>query len=165
MATIKPNTIHTARTIMFLELEKVMNFSSENDDYLASMQKNVFGKKSQDGIKKTSAFLTKLYHLDISFNEFKVFKYFWSISDDREKSALTLIYALNNDYLLQESLSVISSCKIGEKVELEKLEENIEKIHQNNCYLQNNLSQHLKNQSLLKKVFPSKIVSHLTKPL
>ena len=42
---------------MFLELEKVMNFSIEKDNYIESMQNNVFGKKSQDGIKKTSGFL------------------------------------------------------------------------------------------------------------
>lgn len=131
MKKIKLNTVHTARTIMFLELEKVMNFSLDKDNYLESMQNNVFGKKSQDGIKKTSAFLSQIYRFDITSNKFKAFKYFWTISEDHEKASLALVYALNNDYLLKESISVISNIKIGEKVKIEILEENIEKFHPN----------------------------------
>jgi hypothetical protein len=57
---IKLNTIHTARTMMFLELTKVMDFSVDSDNYQEVMKNNVFGKKSQDGIKKTSNSLTQL---------------------------------------------------------------------------------------------------------
>lgn len=131
MKKSKLNTVHTSRTIMFFELNKVMNFSLEKDNYIESMQNNVFGKKSQDGIKKTSGFLSQLYQLDITSNHFKVFKHFWSISEEHEKVLIAFIFAQNNDYLLQESVPIISNYKIGEKVELEILEGNIEKFHQN----------------------------------
>ena len=131
MKKIKPITVHTARTIMFMELEKVMNFSIENDNYIESMNNNVFGKKSQDGIKKTSGFLLQLYKFDLSSNKFKAFKYFWSNADESEKAVLAIVFASTNDYLLKESISAISQKKIGEKVDIESIEENIEKYHPN----------------------------------
>jgi hypothetical protein len=118
----KPNTVHTARTIMFLELSRVMNFSIEKDNYLESMVNNVFGKKSQDGIKKTTAFLTQLYSFSLESHSFQALKYFWSISNEEERAQIAFLYALNNDYLLQESKSVVSKCRIGDKVEIEQVE-------------------------------------------
>lgn len=131
MKITKPNTVHTARTIMLLELSKVMNFSIEKDNYLESMVNNVFGKKSQDGIKKTSAFLTQLYTFDVSSNTFRAFKYFWSNSTENERALIAFLFAVNNDYLLQESISVVLKCRIGEKLEITDIEENIERHHPN----------------------------------
>ena len=116
---------------MFLELEKVMNFSIEKDNYIESMQNNVFGKKSQDGIKKTSGFLSQLYQFSLTLNKFKAFRFFWSIADENEKVMLSFVFAVSNDYLLQENISVLSNYKLGEKVELESIENNIEKFHPN----------------------------------
>jgi hypothetical protein len=127
----KPNTVHTARTIMFLELSRVMNFSIEKDNYSESMANNVFGKKSQDGIKKTSAFLTQIYKFDIGSDAFKAFKYFWINSEESEKAVLSFLFALNNDYLLKESIPTVSKCMIGSKLEIEQIEENILKYHPN----------------------------------
>ena len=131
MKTIKPNTVHTARTIMLLELSKVMNFSFEKDNYVESMENNVFGKKSQDGIKKTTAFLTQLYTFNYNADAFKAFKYFWSNSNEKEKALLAFLFAINNDYLLKESISVTSKCRIGDKLDIIDIEENIEKYHPN----------------------------------
>jgi hypothetical protein len=126
---IKPNTIHTSRTIMFLELSKVMDFSIENDNYQESMSNNVFAKKSYDGISKTTNYLNQLYGFDLSSAKFKAFKYFWLLCDDSEKSIISLVFAINNDFLLQESIDVLVNFKIGDKVEIETLMENIEKYH------------------------------------
>ncbi len=131
MEKIKLNTVHTSRTIMFLELEKVMNFSIEKDNYIESMQNNVFGKKSQDGIKKTSGFLSQLYQFNLTLNKFKAFRFFWSIADENEKVILSFVFAVSNDYLLQENISVLSNYKLGVKVELERIVDNIEKYHPN----------------------------------
>ena len=49
-----PVTIHTARTIMFAELEKVMDYSIESDNFQESLDNNVFGKKSADEIGRAS---------------------------------------------------------------------------------------------------------------
>lgn len=116
---------------MFLELEKIMNFSLDKDNYLESMQNNVFGKKSQNGIKQTSAFLSQLYKFDITSEKFKAFRFFWSIADENEKVMLSYVFAVSNDYLLKENISVLSNYKLGEKVELESIENNIEKFHPN----------------------------------
>jgi len=127
----KPNTVHTARTIMLLELSKVMSFSIEKDNYIESMANNVFGKRSQDGIKKTSSLLTQLYTFNYNSANFMAFKYFWSISNNSERALVAFIYAINNDYLLQESISVISKCRIGDKLEIVEIEENIKRYHPN----------------------------------
>jgi hypothetical protein len=127
----KPKTIHTARTLMFTELSKVMDFSIENDSYFESLENNILRKKSQDGVKKTTAFLTQLYSFDTNFIPFKVLKYFWLNTEESEKPILALLFAIYSDYLLTESISVVSETKLGDKVEIEKLEVNIEKHHFN----------------------------------
>lgn len=125
----KPTSVHTARTIMFLELSKVMDFSVEKDNYQESMSNNVFGKKSQEGIKNTSSYLVRLYGFDISTSGFRAFKYFWLDCNHEERALISFILALNKDYLLQESISVVSNCKVGDKATIEAMMENIEKYH------------------------------------
>ena len=125
----KINSIHTARTIMFMELSKVMDFSTDFDNYQESMKNNVFGKKSQDGVKKTSKFLTQLYGFNNSMPAFRAFKYFWLECDRDERAHISFVLALKNDYLLQESISVVSNCKAGDKVAIEAMIDNIEKFH------------------------------------
>jgi len=126
---LKNNTVHTARTMMFLELSKVMDFSTDSNNYQESMSNNVFGKKSQDGIKKTGNFLTQLYGFDNSIPAFRAFEHFWLECDRDERALISFIFALKNDYLLQESISVVSNCKAGNKVAIEAMMENIEKFH------------------------------------
>lgn len=127
----KTNTIHTARTMMFLELSRVMDFSAENDTYLEAMGNNVFGKRSQDNVRKSSHLLTQLYQFDVTRTKFKAFKTFWLDCDEPERAHIALLFAVNNDYLLAESVQVIAHCKVGEKVKVETLMENVEKYHPN----------------------------------
>ena len=127
----KPSTIHTARTLMFEELSKVMDFSIEKDNYQESMANNVFGKKSEDNIKQTTKFISQLYSFDLNFPPFKILKYFWQITDGNEKPIIALLFAIQQDYLLTESISVVTESKLLEKVEIEKIEANIEKYHPN----------------------------------
>ena len=129
---------------MFLELEKVMNFSIEQDNYIESMQNNVFGKKSQDGIKKTGSFLTQLYGFDVSSHYFKAFKHFWLECDLEEKALISFVFALKNDYLLQQSISVVANRISGDKVSIELFTENLEKYHPNR-FSQNTISSVAKN--------------------
>lgn len=124
-------TIHTSRTIMFAELEKVMDYSIESDKFQESLDNNVIGKKSADGIKKTTKFLKLLYGFDTQSNQFKAFKYFWKIAEDEEKPIMALLFAIGNDYLLQESIPVVADTKIGDKVLIEKLELNIQSHYPN----------------------------------
>lgn len=144
MKKTKPITIHTSRTIMFLELSRVMDFSIDNDSYLESMNNNVFGKKSQDGIKKTGSFLTQLYGFDVSSPYFKAFKQFWLECDLEEKALISFVFALRNDYLLQESISVVANRISGDNVSIELFSENLEKYHPNR-FSQNTISSVAKN--------------------
>jgi hypothetical protein len=116
---------------MLNELSKIMDFSIDGDNYFESMKNNVFGKKSEDGIKKTSMFLIQLYSFNISTKVFKAFKYYWSNCDINEKALITFIYAINNDYLLRESINVLSMSSIGSTVPIEKFMDNIEQFHPN----------------------------------
>ena len=129
---------------MFLELSRVMDFSIDNDSYLESMNNNVFGKKSQDGIKKTGSFLTQLYSFDVSSPYFKAFKQFWLECDLEEKSLISFVFALKNDYLLQESISVVANCISGVKVGIELFTDNLEKYHPNR-FSKNTISSVAKN--------------------
>ena len=125
----KVKTVHTSRTIMFAELEKVMNHSVEDDSYLESMKQNVINKQTNSGIKYTTSYLKKLYSFNTNHAPFKVFKYFWQISDNQDKSKLALLYAVGSDYLIAESIPVVVNTKPGDKVTIEKMEENIETFY------------------------------------
>ena len=108
-----------------------MDFSMDGDNYFEAMKNNVFGKKSEDGINKTSKFLVQLYGFDISTQIFRVFKYYWSECDVNEKALITFIFAINNDYLLRESINVLSITSNGSTVPVEKFMENIVQFHPN----------------------------------
>ena len=127
----KLKTIHTHRTIMLNELERVMYYSLDNDNYLEALENNITGKKSADGIKQTAKFLTKIYSFDLSNPFFKALKYFWKISDYSDKPLITFLYAINQDFLLAESINVIMGTKQGDKTTVESFEENIEKYYPN----------------------------------
>ena len=127
----KINTIHTARTIMFSEVEKVMDFSVNDDSFTESFKSNVFGKKSSDGQKQTAAFLKRLYGFDLTDPQFTAFKYFWKNSDTLDKPLIAFIYAINHDDLLAQSIEVLYDTKIGDKASIEKFEDIIEKYHPN----------------------------------
>lgn len=132
------NTIHTSRTIMFSELEKIMDYSIGSDNYQLSFNNNIIGKRSADGIKKTTNYLIKLYGFDNQSNQFKAFKFFWKITENEEKPLISLLYAISNDYLLEESIPVVAKTKLGDKVLIGIIEQNIES-HYPNRYSANTL--------------------------
>ena len=116
---------------MFSELAKVMDFTGDDNDFYNSLKQNVFNKKTELGREKTAKYLKTLYGFNAADAQFTALKYFWSLCDDREKALLAFIYAINSDYLLSESVDVVKTTKIGEKVTVESLEANIEKLHPN----------------------------------
>lgn len=128
----KSITIHTSRTMMFVELEKVMDFSAATGNFSESLSLNITGKKSNSGAEKTAGFLKSLYGFDNEYPPFRAFRYFWNNSESKIKPLLVLIYAVNHDNLLAESIEVLSKTRIEEKVPKEFFEENIEKFHPNN---------------------------------
>jgi hypothetical protein len=95
------------------------------------LNQNVINKKTQSGIEKTTRYLTNLYGFDLNYPPFKAFKYFWQISDEWDQPLLALLYAIGQDYLLAESIPVVAETKLGDKVTVEKFEENIESYYPN----------------------------------
>jgi hypothetical protein len=116
---------------MFAELEKVMAYSLDDDNFLESLKHNVTGKKSNSGVEKTANYLKQLYGFDSNFPPFMAFKYFWKISEPNEKPLIALVYAANQDELLAESIQVMQVVKPGEKATREAFEEVIKKYHPN----------------------------------
>lgn len=124
-------TIHTARTIMYEELEKIMDFSIEKGDFLESIGNNVFGKKSADGIRKTGSFLKSLYGFDLNYPPFIAFRYFWKNAESHDRPLLAFIYAINHDDLLAESIYVLHDTFPGNRAAIETFDANIENYHPN----------------------------------
>jgi hypothetical protein len=114
---------------MFAELEKVMGYSIDDDNFIESLGQNVIGKKSNSGVSKTSNYLKSLYGFDSKDPAFSAFKYFWKIAENKDKPLLAFIYAINHDNLLAESIQVVSNTQIGEKASIESFEQNIERYH------------------------------------
>lgn len=114
---------------MFAELSKVMDHAMHDDMYLDSLNQNIANKRTKNNQDKTTGFLKQLYGFDLAHLPFRFFKHFWQISEPSDKPILTLLYAIGQDYLLAESYSIIASTKLGEKVTIERLEENIEEQH------------------------------------
>jgi hypothetical protein len=115
--------------MMFAELSRVMAHARHNDSYLESLGQNVTNKRTSTNQSFTTGFLKKLYGFDPDNQAFKAFKHFWEIADDVEKPVLSLLYALGNDYLLEESNAIVALTPIGEKVSIDKFIENIEMYH------------------------------------
>lgn len=116
---------------MYAELEKVISYAFEGDDFLEALGQNVTGKKSSSGVGKTANYLKRLYGFDMQYQPFVAFKYFWKISDPNEKPLIAFVYAVNHDDLLAESIEVLMRVKPGEKATVELFEEVIEKYHPN----------------------------------
>jgi hypothetical protein len=127
----KIKTIHTSRTIMFAELEKVMHHSVDNGKFIEALEKNVAGKKSTSGVGKTANYFTRLYGFDVGDPQFVAFRYFWKLSDPHEKPKIAFVYAVHRDDILADSIEVVQAVPLGEKVAVDSFERTIEKLHPN----------------------------------
>ena len=125
----KYTSIHTNRTMMFAELEKVMDYSIEADTYQEALARNITGKKSESGAKITSGKLKKLYSFDMQDALFMAFKFFWKLVETQHRSLIAFIYAVNHDDLLAQSSNVICKYEFENQVPVVAFEENIEKYY------------------------------------
>jgi len=123
-------TIHTSRTMMFAELSQVMNHGVEGGDFNEILNSNVSNKLSNTNLIKTNQYLKQLYGFNNEDLLFRCFKHYWTLVDNKKKNIITLLFALSNDFLLKESIDIVINTKVGEKVAIEKFDENIEKYHQ-----------------------------------
>src|SRR5690606_33007908 len=102
------------------------DFAYDTNEYAKAMEANVFGKKSADGIKQTSNFLSRIYLFDPNASKFKAFKHFWKISTQEDRPLLTFLFAFTQDHLLFESAEVVQKTPLGDKVSVDAFKENLE---------------------------------------
>jgi len=114
---------------MFAELSKVMNHAIEGGDFNGILNSNVANKLSSTNLIKTNRYLRQLYRFAKEDLLFRCFIHYWTLVNNEQKSILSLLYALSNDFLLRESIDIVVNTKVGEKVAIEKFEDNIEKYH------------------------------------
>jgi hypothetical protein len=115
--------------MMFSELAKVMDYAAQDDGYWNALRENVINKRTRVNQDKTQALLLQLYGFDPEQPAFRCFKYFWQQAETAEKPLLTLLYAISGDYLLAESIPVVLSTAVGEKVSVEKFRTNLDAHH------------------------------------
>ncbi len=125
----KSASVHTSRTMMFAELEKVMDYSIEKDNYLEALEQNITGKLSNSGAVNTAQYLKKLYGFNIKYPPFEALKYFWKAVEHHYRPLLAFVYAVNHDVLLAQSIDVVCKAKTEERVPVENFEDNIEHYH------------------------------------
>lgn len=114
---------------MFAELARVMDYGGQDGSFLSSLDQNITNKATKTNREITNRLLRKLYGFDTRSPAFLCFHHFWQITGDGEKPLLAILFALGNDYLLNESLPVVLNTPAGEKVKVESFEENLEKLH------------------------------------
>lgn len=115
---------------MFSELSQVMNHGIEGGNFNEILNSNVSNKLSNRNLLKTNQYLKQLYGFDKKDLLFRCFKHYWTLVDNEKKSILALLFALSNDFLLRESIDLVVNTKVGERVAIEKFDDNIEKYHQ-----------------------------------
>lgn len=126
----KEITVHTSRTIMFSELTKMMWYGVNQNSFENAFSDNVAGKLSKSSQQKTNRYLKQLYGFDMSDSYFASFFWYWKNADETDRPLIALLYAIRNDFHLAESIEVLNSTPVGEKVIIEELEKNITHRHQ-----------------------------------
>ena len=123
----KINTIHHSRTIMFDEVERIVETGKADNDFIQAIDNNAIGKKSQTALQNAKAKLLGIYSFDPQDPAFNLFLKLWEKSNSEERRILTLLMALKEDDLLEKSTEFILSIPIGEKVEKESLVKHLSK--------------------------------------
>lgn len=125
--TKKINTIHHSRTIMFDEVERIVETGKLDNDFIKAIDDNAIGKKSQTALSNAKNKLLGIYSFDIEDPTFRLFLKFWINSDESEKRLLTLLMALKEDKLLEKSIDFILSIPIESVVEKQPLVKHLSK--------------------------------------
>lgn len=125
---MKPFTIHHSRTMMFAELERVIEAGLHYDSFIDAIDDNVIGKKSTSALKLAKRHLTALYTFDREDRGFSLFLKLWAGCTEPERRLLTLLLALRKDELLRHSVPFIRSLQVGEVASRDALQDSAASI-------------------------------------
>ncbi len=122
--------VHTSRTMMYEDLELLLNSVSdpnaEKADYIKAVTNdNCLRKRSVQNRNISAKRLAELYGLDSSLVVFRALKYFWE-RDEKGRPLLALLCVISRDPLLRESISFIYNHNEGEIVDRLDLETYLE---------------------------------------
>jgi len=123
----KIKTIHHSRTIMFDEVERIVETGKADNDYLQAIDNNAIGKKSQTALRNAKSKLLGIYSFDPNDPAFGLFLKIWEVSDYNERRVLTLLMALKEDELLEKSIKFIHTSPIGDLVNKQLLMKHLSK--------------------------------------
>lgn len=114
---------------MCVELSRIMSYISEHNSVKSAFDDNVAGKLSKSNVSKTNGYLRQLYGFNDNDPFFRSFLWFWKKMPDDDHPLLTILFAIQTDYLLSESIDILTNTDTGQKVEVKKFEENVIKCH------------------------------------
>lgn len=110
------------------ELATIMAHATHTG-FITALSDNVTGKATKFNEVKTNSFLRKLYVFNPDEASFNSFQYFWNQISSDSRPLLALIYAMGRDFLLRESLDIISEVPLGERATVDLFIANIQKHH------------------------------------
>lgn len=122
--------VHTARTMMLVELRTLLSFVDEPNaakaDYLEAIQTaNCLGKRSGKTRILTFRHLADLYALDPSLLVFRALRFFWQRDMDGQR-LLAALCAYSRDPMLRATAPFVLSFQEGATVTREAMEEFID---------------------------------------
>lgn len=129
------SSAHTARSMMFKELQSLLscvsNTDASNADYRSAIiLENCIGTRSEENRKISNSKLGYLYGLDSKLAVFRVLRYFWD-RDENGRPLLALLCVYARDSILRMSAPVILSITEGQSFCREVLEEHIDRQEPN----------------------------------
>jgi hypothetical protein len=125
MSSHKQITVHTSRTMMFNEFSRIMENGMAVGSFEKALEDNAANKLTKNNQVKTTKYLEQLYGFKASDSGFVSLLHFWKSSVADIRPLLTLVFVVNRDYLLLESIDLIKSSSMGDKVPISLFEENI----------------------------------------
>jgi len=127
-----PFTVHTSRTMMFKELEELLDNTqpgTTREGYLnLIIDSNILAKPTASSRNKTAKYITGLYSLCTNVLVFRILRYFWQSEKDSH-TLLAFLCAYARDSLLRDVAKVILSISIGSKLSLDYIKDDLQNKH------------------------------------
>ena len=127
-----PFTVHTSRTMMFKELEELLDHSqvdTSKEEYIKFItESNILAKPTVSSRNKTAKYIMGLYSLCGNVSVFRVLRFFWQSEKDGH-ALLSFLCAYSRDSLLREVAKVILSISIGSELSLDSIKDELQNKH------------------------------------
>ena len=127
-----PFTVHTSRTMMFKELEELLDnaqLDTTREGYLnLIIDSNILAKPTASSRNKTAKYITGLYSLCSNVLVFRILRCFWQSEKDGH-ALLAFLGAYARDSLLRDVAKVILSIAIGSELSLDFIKDELQRKH------------------------------------